>query len=549
MHANGINNTGTIVGFSDSGGFIESGGIFTATTVSLPYYVGSVLNDYPMGINAGGTLVGTFLEQPEGQIALISHGYVDNNGSVTVLDDPSADLTLGGTTPTAINATGTVAGYYATTSGSVGFIESDGTFTTIIDPNAVVSTEISAINATGTIAGTYIGTAYENGFIESNGTYTTIDDPNAVYGTYINGINDEGQIVGYYVDGNEVADGFIYSGGTFTTVNGPGSANHTDLIAINDSGTIVGNAFGVGTAPDFAYTFTLCFVEGTRILTPEGYEPIEDLKFGDLVVTKTGAKPIKWIGERTYDGRMIADNHLSLPICIKAHALGGSVPSRDLHVSPGHGIYVDGVLAPAWRLVNGISITQAKSVDTVRYLNIEMDTHEVILAEGCPVETFLEIEGKFRNQFQNAAQYSALYPDEAPRSIEALPRVEEGIKLHRIWTSLMTRAQLGVPPAAESPGDAMRGFVDQTGETVSGWAQLIENPECPVELNIFVGSVLIGSVLANAYRPDLRAAKLGSGCHGFSFKLTEGGVGNIVVRRAIDGAGLPKTEAALARVA
>lgn len=35
-----------------------------------------------------------------------------------------------------------------------------------------------------------------------------------------------------------------------------------------------------------------CFVKGTPVLTPEGERPIEDLKIGDLVTTRFGAKPV-----------------------------------------------------------------------------------------------------------------------------------------------------------------------------------------------------------------------------------------------------------------
>src|SRR5271165_5496830 len=44
-----------------------------------------------------------------------------------------------------------------------------------------------------------------------------------------------------------------------------------------------------------------CFLRGTRIRTPDGEQPIERLKIGDLVVTRGGeAKPIRWIAKRRY---------------------------------------------------------------------------------------------------------------------------------------------------------------------------------------------------------------------------------------------------------
>ena len=70
---------------------------------------------------------------------------------------------------------------------------------------------------------------------------------------------------------------------------------------------------------------------------------MEQLQIGDMVQTHSGAaRRIKWIGNRSYDGKFIAGNHLMLPICIKADAIADGVPARDLHVSPGHAIYCSG---------------------------------------------------------------------------------------------------------------------------------------------------------------------------------------------------------------
>ena len=51
---------------------------------------------------------------------------------------------------------------------------------------------------------------------------------------------------------------------------------------------------------------------------------------------------------------------------------------------------------------------------------------------------------------------------------------------------------------------------------------------------------------ANRYRADLRVRGLGKGCHGFAVALPEGFAGEIIVRRALDGAVLALVEAAQA---
>ena len=56
-----------------------------------------------------------------------------------------------------------------------------------------------------------------------------------------------------------------------------------------------------------------------------------------------------------------------------------------------------------------------------------------------------------------------------------------------------------------------------SADFVEGWAQNIHHPEAPVCLDIYASGRLIGQVLANRYREDLRLAGIGSGHHGFKF--------------------------------
>src|SRR5207245_9141655 len=118
---------------------------------------------------------------------------------------------------------------------------------------------------------------------------------------------------------------------------------------------------------------------------------VEALGIGDRLVTASGeARPISWIGRRSYDGRLAAGNRAVLPVRISRDALGGGVPRRDLFVSPLHAMFLDGILIPASPLVNGLSIVQAEAVDEVAYFHLELETHDVILAEGAPSETFVD---------------------------------------------------------------------------------------------------------------------------------------------------------------
>jgi hypothetical protein len=63
--------------------------------------------------------------------------------------------------------------------------------------------------------------------------------------------------------------------------------------------------------------------------------------------------------------------------------------SDDTYVSPSHCLYIEGVLIPASDLVNGFSISRCGHEGDIEYFHIELDTHEVVYAEGAAVETLL----------------------------------------------------------------------------------------------------------------------------------------------------------------
>ncbi len=277
----------------------------------------------------------------------------------------------------------------------------------------------------------------------------------------------------------------------------------------------------------------LCFMAGTRIATPEGETAVESLAIGDEVLSLFhGRQRIKWIGISHYDGRFLRGNHLMLPVCIKAGALGDGVPARELRVSPGHGILAGAGLVPAWRLVNGVSVTQAGSVERVSYYHIELAAHDVVFAQNCPAESYLDI-GE-RQKFHNAAGFEALYPGEQAAPVACMARLEDGFGLRDAQAAVNTRA--GIAPVAEVAG-VLRGALEVAGpQVVAGWALCEACPEVPVELLVLAGGEVVARVLANGYRADVRAAGFGSGCCGFAVALPAGVRGTISVCRALDGA-------------
>lgn len=135
----------------------------------------------------------------------------------------------------------------------------------------------------------------------------------------------------------------------------------------------------------------ICFVAGTRILTPSGEVAVERIRPGDLVITADrGAQPVRWVGFT----RRPARGALA-PIRIRAGVLGNR---RDLWVSPQHRMLLAGwqaellfsapeVLVAAKALVDGAGVCRVTG-GNVSYVHLMFDRHEIVWAEGAPSESF-----------------------------------------------------------------------------------------------------------------------------------------------------------------
>ena len=177
-----------------------------------------------------------------------------------------------------------------------------------------------------------------------------------------------------------------------------------------------------------------CYVRGTRILTDRGEIAVEDLMIGDGLMTVSGAvRPLRWIGTRSYAGRFLSGNRALHPVLIRQGALGEGLPRRDLHVSPEHAMYLDGVLVPACALIDGVAVLQPRPGGQVEYFHLELDSHDVILAEGAPSESFLD-DGS-RGTFHNAATAECGAPGD-----HCAPRVVDGWQLDAVRRRIAARA-------------------------------------------------------------------------------------------------------------
>jgi hypothetical protein len=163
-----------------------------------------------------------------------------------------------------------------------------------------------------------------------------------------------------------------------------------------------------------------CFRAGTSIATMRGEIAVERLRPGDRVITALGAqrgtRPVRWLGHRAVSCRAHPRPAEVWPVRVAAHAFGPGLPFRDLFLSPDHAVFVDGVLIPIRYLVNGGTIAQLP-VDTVAYWHIELDRHDVLLAEGLACESYLDAGN--RAAFANGSAAVRLHPHFAAWAWEA----------------------------------------------------------------------------------------------------------------------------------
>jgi hypothetical protein len=166
-----------------------------------------------------------------------------------------------------------------------------------------------------------------------------------------------------------------------------------------------------------------CYRQGTRVLTPLGEVAVEHLRVGDSVQTmlSEAATPIIWLGHRRIDCMRHFNPKLVWPVRIAVGAFGLNQPHTDLFLSPDHAVFVDGVMIPIKHLINSTTIAQVP-MDEVTYYHIELDDHEVLLAEGLPVESYLDTGD--RRKFTNGSDPISLFPDFSSQPPDAIARWE-----------------------------------------------------------------------------------------------------------------------------
>ena len=196
----------------------------------------------------------------------------------------------------------------------------------------------------------------------------------------------------------------------------------------------------------------ICFTPGTRIATPYGAVPVEELREGDRVLTKdNGPQAILWTGARRMSGARLHTTPALRPIRISAGAFGIDRPDDALLVSPEHRMLVTGraaralfntpeVLVAARDLVNGTTVRQEARLKEIIYVHLLLESHQVIWANGVETESFHPA---------NAA-LSALTEGDRARLLSGLP----GLARDPMSYGAFARRNLTKPEAAILMHDA-----------------------------------------------------------------------------------------------
>ncbi len=375
-----------------------------------------LLSNGNLGVSNGGVASSTVISSDGNETVFFGGriiGSMDSSGGQDV-------ISLGG------NASGTMV-----SSGGYEDISSGG----IASGTTVGDGGVQYVSSGGTATGT---------IVDSGGTEVVVSS--GAIGTVV----DYGGVIDYptlpFVSGGVA----VVSGGDMLMVT-EGSNTYTQQLAGTYTGLYFHELADSGSGTKVRLTSTPCFAEGTRILTQRGEVAVEALRPGDVVVTHLGdPRVITWIGHRRIDLARHADPARVRPIRIAAEAFPENRPHRDLVVSPDHAVFVDGLLIPAKLLVNSASVTVDTECRWVTYYHVELERHDILLAEGLPAESYLDTGN--RAMFANAETPLHLHPDFAAaqwqREIHSCaPFACDPARVEPIWRALAERAKtLGWTP-------------------------------------------------------------------------------------------------------
>lgn len=163
-------------------------------------------------------------------------------------------------------------------------------------------------------------------------------------------------------------------------------------------------SYWAGTDTNFepaTFATPICLAAGTYVTTPDGEVKVEQLKIGALVMTvDRGPRKLLWVCKRRIDFLDPANQRADVdrPIQFRRNSLRKGHPKRDLVMSPQHRVLLElpphqkeqrnEVLVPSKGFLGQPGVRKMHGKRQVDYFGLLFDQHELIYAEGTPVESF-----------------------------------------------------------------------------------------------------------------------------------------------------------------
>ncbi|HET7879973.1 MAG TPA: Hint domain-containing protein [Acetobacteraceae bacterium] len=328
----------------------------------------------------------------------------------------------------------------------------------------------------------------------------------------------------------------ITNGGTGTGTTGTVTLSNGDALSLTGITGLgpagwkaVAHSDGSGGTEIFLQS-TLCFVAGTLIATDGGERAVEDLRVGDMVRTASGEfRAVQWIGAGNVSA-MPGRRDAATPVIIRKGALADNVPHHDLRVTKGHCLYIEDVLIPVEFLVNHRSILWDDHAQQVSLYHVELLSHDVLLANGAPAESYRDDGNRWL--FQNANSGWGVTPQPP-----CAPVLTGGPLVDAIWRRLLDRAgpRPGLPLTGDPDlhlvvnGQRIDALTAQDGRSLfhlpqqASEVRIISRASAPDELGVARDPRVLGiavrsiTIRAGAHQCTIEAsdASLCDGFHGY----------------------------------
>ena len=302
----------------------------------------------------------------------------------------------------------------------------------------VSSTSVSSSGINGT--NTYTGSVAGFSATTLSGTITnTSTNGNGSFSlTAANG-----SVTNYFVLGSSSDSQNL----VFQAYNPSTGATTGQTYLLSDSGTAPSGSVSFNS--NNGYLKPTCFLAGTMILTPTGERAVEEFEVGDIVLNaERKACPIIWVGRRDYDRETYIQPNRIFPVLVRKDALSDNVPSRDTFLSDGHALVFEDaekIMVAVHELINGSTIQRVEA-DRVSYWHIELSSHDVIIANGIPAETFLNVDN--RGSFQTVDVVADFNKSASSIELSKFPRCGNDEVTRRLRERLSERASNLVGVAA-----------------------------------------------------------------------------------------------------